>query len=254
MNRDVIQLYDRLAEKYLLEMFTGNRWTRELDRREKELVGAMLNLGSGRENSTKKVIDLGMGPGRWSQFFLHKGLKHVSGVDISTKMVKIAKKNIKLKNFTARVANMEKLPFKADYFDIVFCFRSFKYVNYPHKAISEMYRTVKPNGKILLELPNNSLQIKLARLIFSMGFKKSRGSKYLRLATLYSLNEIKSLLQKSRLRLISIRSFALLPAIPLPDNLFWVWVVIEKCLFPLVPKKWFARSWILILSKNDEKN
>lgn len=249
MNNRIVQLYDSLADKYLLEMFSKSRWTREVDRKEKDLVERMLNLTSRKENVTKKVIDLGMGPGRWSEFLLRRGVGHVSGVDISSKMVKAAKKSIKSKNFTATVANMEKLPFKSGYFDIVFCFRSFKYVGSPEKAILEMIRVLKPNGRILLEFPNNSLQLKVAKFFLKRNHQKSKAAKYLKLAKLYNLDDIDFLLRKSKLKLISIRPFSILPAIPLTDSLFWIWVILEKTLFFILPKRWFTRSWILLLSK-----
>jgi SAM-dependent methyltransferase len=48
-----------------------------------------------------------------------------------------------------------KLPFKDNFFDIVFAFEVLEHLEFPEKVIEEIKRVIKPDGIILISLPND---------------------------------------------------------------------------------------------------
>src|SRR3989338_10184472 len=101
---------------YLQKMFLENAWTRYVDKMEKK---AVVNLWLNNQNNlyNQNILDLGMGPGRWSKMFIEMGFRQVTGLDIEPKMVASAKKNIRNSNFNSVVTDMQKLPFKNNSFN-----------------------------------------------------------------------------------------------------------------------------------------
>lgn len=59
------------------------------DKDEKVKIGNVLNWNKG-----ERVLDIGCGIGRWGETILDKGLKYI-GIDYSSKLLKIAKENLK---------------------------------------------------------------------------------------------------------------------------------------------------------------
>ena len=150
-----VNLYDKLGASYVFDMFASSRWNRYVDITEKNTVARIWNLGKcdcGHES----ILDLGMGPGRWSKFFLEFNFAQVVGLDISPVMVDVAKNNIRDKRFNTQTSDMQTIPFKKGSFQKVFCFRSFKYAKNSEKVISQIDRVISPGGTLLLEVSNNS--------------------------------------------------------------------------------------------------
>lgn len=254
---DVIELYDSLGGEYLSSMYTANSWTNWVDKKEKKVVHETFKLDTKDIINKEKILDLGMGPGRWSKFFLKQGFNRVYGIDIAPKMVEYAKKDIHSNKFEAKVANMQKLPFEGNFFNKVFCFRSFKYVNNPKIALREIKRVLKPDGTLLLELSNKSLfnilLLYIAKLIVKIRptlHLQNRWRYYLR-ARFYTKNEIASLVSNLGFKVQTVKPLFALPSVPLPSGKITVsgWIVLDRALFHILPKNWFARSWVFLLKK-----
>jgi len=90
------------------------------------------------------VIDIGCGTGGNTVPLLRHGGR-IIGVDISKKMLKLAKKRLKSKaNFV--IGDAECLPFKTSTFDVVICNGLLQYLPTPCNAIKEVSRILKANG------------------------------------------------------------------------------------------------------------
>ena len=245
---------------YLQKMFLENAWTRYVDKMEKK---AVVNLWLNNQNNlyNQNILDLGMGPGRWSKMFIEMGFRQVTGLDIEPKMVASAKKNIRNSNFNSVVTDMQKLPFKNNSFNKIFSFRSFKYVKSPNTSLSEIRRVIAPDGSTFIEFPNNSLPIKLVSwLTFKLMNHLPRYTKnirwYLENSRFYQKDEITKLTQASKLTLLSLTPLFILPARPLPTlggRITWFWICLDKLLSRLLPPEFFARSWVLIAEKPENK-
>ena len=99
---------------------------------------------------SNRLLDVGCGSG-----VLLAGLKSsvmsVSGVDISPRMIEIAKDFVKGGYFS--VSNADNLAFNDNLFDKIICYSVFHYFpdeKFAMKTIDEFLRVCKPGGKILI--------------------------------------------------------------------------------------------------------
>lgn len=97
----------------------------------------------------EKVLDAGCGLGQWS-VALSKLNKKVYSFDISDNRVNVVKELIKtynINNIDIELGNIENLEFQNDYFDSIFCY-SVIFLTNLKKSLQEIYRVLKPNGKV----------------------------------------------------------------------------------------------------------
>jgi len=115
----------------------------------KKEVFYMLNLPNN-----KKILDVACGYGDFLVLLKERGhTGELFGVDLSENFVKESKKSNQDINFS--VANAESLPFEDETFDIVLCKHSLYHFDDIPKAIKEMSRVLKKEGKLVITL--NSL-------------------------------------------------------------------------------------------------
>lgn len=258
-NEDLIRHYDKLEGSYLRQMYTKNSWTRYIDEKEKQIVLNLWNLDSEKVN-TEKILDLGMGPGRWAKFFLDNHLGQVYGIDISPKMIEYAKKFIHSNKFISTVARMDDIPFKDKTFNRVFCFRAIKYVNNIDNVFQEVGRVLKKDGTFILEVSNNSLLNQILKfiafIITTLNGNSSYSNKwgYFQKTKFYNKKTISQILSKHEFKISVIQPIFILPSIPLPTldgKLTNLWKIIDTLLFKILPKGLFCRSWIIIATNNN---
>ncbi|MDO8619141.1 MAG: methyltransferase domain-containing protein [Candidatus Daviesbacteria bacterium] len=260
--KKVIQTYDNygnVGENYLKEMYTDGKWNKYIDSEEKVEVARLWKLNTLNLDD-EKILDLGMGPGRWCSFFLQYNFKNIVGMDISREMVKFTTDKIKDKRFEAVLGNMEKLSFEGNYFNKVFCFRALKYVPDYKSATSEMSRVLKKEGSFMFEVPNKSILNQLLRffsfIVVSINPKVKENSRwgYFSNVNFFSQRDILKLFEGiDNISIVSINPFFVLPSIKMPelvDNYCtWILIAVNNIMFKILPKEAFARSWIVIGKK-----
>jgi ubiquinone/menaquinone biosynthesis C-methylase UbiE len=109
-------------------------------------------------NSNMKFVDLGCclnlmfrGYDKWpSEYY---------GVDISSETIKLLNEYVeknKLPIGPLYCGSIHETPFDDNYFDIAACIGVLEYFekDYVEKAIKEAHRIIKPNGKLVLDIPN----------------------------------------------------------------------------------------------------
>jgi len=94
----------------------------------------------------EKILDVGCGIGRLSRYL--KGF-NLYGCDVTEKFVKQARKEFYKE---VKLADIYALPYKDKEFDKIICLGVFEYLEYPEKAIKELFRVCK--GDIILNTPN----------------------------------------------------------------------------------------------------
>lgn len=98
--------------------------------------------------------------------------KNVIGIDLNPSMLNVAKNAALNEGFEIewREGSATKLPFLDEMFDVVFCQFSLQY--FPDKllALKEMYRVLKPNGRVLLSLPR-SIQYSPSTFVLAKALK-----------------------------------------------------------------------------------
>ena len=93
------------------------------------------------------LLDIGCGTGLFVERY-HKNGGNAVGLDISTKMIEVARTRCKSCDFT--IGTGEKIPFGSNSFDGVSSLLVFSYVKSPEAMLSEAYRVLKPGGSIAI--------------------------------------------------------------------------------------------------------
>ncbi len=101
----------------------------------------------GLIDRNSRVLDIGCGTGRFTLMLAKITSAEVYAVDPSEDMLDEAKKKDKKKKVTWRKGTAEKLSFPNEYFDCVFMTFVFHQIKNRKKALAEIYRLLRPNGK-----------------------------------------------------------------------------------------------------------
>lgn len=106
----------------------------------------------------KRVLDAACGTG-YGADILSKYAQEVHAIDISDDAIKYAQDNYKKENLNFKVADIENLPFKDNYFDIVVSFETIEHVNKEKQKnfLSEIKRVLKDDGILIMSTPNREI-------------------------------------------------------------------------------------------------
>lgn len=124
---------------------TYNTIAKDFNKTRYKIWGCVLRFIKALESNTK-LLEVGCGNGK---NMLYRNDIDSYGIDISEEQVEICKsKGLKVKK-----ANMTSLPFGSNEFDNIICIATYHHLdnaNDRKKALLEMYRVLKPSGKLLL--------------------------------------------------------------------------------------------------------
>lgn len=79
------------------------------------------------------------------------------GIDVSAQAVQSGRQRFQRYGFdpdTLSVGDVDQLPFPDDTFALVFGKTVFEHFDHPQQAAAEMYRTMAPGGRVILDVPN----------------------------------------------------------------------------------------------------
>lgn len=134
--------YDKIAAKYH-EDFNNEMQQKEYDRLLLDRFSAMLDVGS-------RICDAGCGPSAHIGKYLSDKGHRVTGIDISSRCIDIAKRNNP--DMPCEVADIRNTGFGDNTFDAVISFYSIIYTPkmYVGEIFSEFRRILRPGGKLLV--------------------------------------------------------------------------------------------------------
>jgi 2-polyprenyl-3-methyl-5-hydroxy-6-metoxy-1,4-benzoquinol methylase len=137
IQKSIASVYNQIAEDYIREC--GN-WDRLSLPSLKQFV-KFLPAGSA-------VLDVGCGGGRDVEFLMKKGFS-VLGIDVSKKMISLAKKHAPETKF--RVADITKFPTRKK-FDGIWCCRVFNHISLKdqNKFLRKLKSLLRPGGILYL--------------------------------------------------------------------------------------------------------
>ncbi|MFW9866753.1 MAG: class I SAM-dependent methyltransferase [Candidatus Thorarchaeota archaeon] len=163
-----------------------------------EIILQQINEGS--------LLDIGTGHGRLLIEINKLNPKiELYGLDISEKMINLAKTNLKNIKADLQQGNITTTNYKSNYFDLVTCTGSFYLWNAPIEGLNEIYRILKPNKIAILfeshkEYNNSLFKDEIKKNLSNERFFNRKLVPYFlkkQLKMTYDINELKSLLDKS---------------------------------------------------------
>lgn len=96
----------------------------------------------------KAVLSLGCGSGEDVQYLKEQGANQATGIDITSKLIEIARRDYPQCEF--QVMDMQKLTFPDESFDLVYSSLAIHYLEGGHlQALKEAFRVLKPSGVLL---------------------------------------------------------------------------------------------------------
>ncbi|MGA9141756.1 MAG: class I SAM-dependent methyltransferase [Methanocella sp.] len=155
---------------------------------------------------TGRVLDIGTGPGKLPIMIAEDShMLRVTGVDLSSDMVKIAENEARhkgLKNAEFRQGNASELPFRDTEFDLVLTTLSFHHWKQPETALDEIYRVLREGGEAwIYDVPRKIDTAMFQHMIHRYGFLRSWMFRlHAFTEPFYKESEIERLAKESRFR------------------------------------------------------
>jgi len=129
----------------------------------------------------KRLLEIGCGLGTDLLQFARGGAA-VTGVDLTPASIDLVKKRFALEEIPvdARVADAENLPFQDGSFDVVYSFGVLHHTPNTQKAIDEVYRVLKPGGRIIIMLYHkDSIHVFLGAPLYKISHTLRAGARSL---------------------------------------------------------------------------
>lgn len=117
-----------------------------IDQLETDLVFGLIKVHEGM-----KILDIGCGTGNFSIKLAKMGC-HITGIDVSEKMLLIAGEKASEQNINIDFINMDakKLKFADNEFDLVISMAAIEFIDDMPSVMDEIFRVVKTGGQVLI--------------------------------------------------------------------------------------------------------
>ena len=152
-----------------------------------------------------KVLEIAPGPGYFCIELAKLGNYQITGLDISKSFVEIARKNATKTGLKIdfREGNASAMPFEDNTFDFTFCQAAFKNFSEPVKAITEMYRVLRPGGiSVIADLRRDASPVEIVHEVKGMRLNRINEIlvrwtfDHMLLKSAYSVDEIKRMVSQ----------------------------------------------------------
>jgi len=140
----------------------------------------------------KKILDLGCGTGELIRLIeKEEANSKIFGIDYSKKNILTCNLKNNKKNISFKVGVAEKIPFKKNYFDEVYCIEVLEHVKDLEKSLKEIKRVLKNRGKLILSVPLKESEVILKK--FNPNYPKQIGHN-----RFFSKEDLKKILSKNK--------------------------------------------------------
>jgi ubiquinone/menaquinone biosynthesis C-methylase UbiE len=161
--------YDSMASRY-------DRWyDSPVNSRIDEIETLSLTLVLPRARDGGCLLDIGSGTGHWFPLYASKGYR-VAGIDISSAMLDVARKKFGGRCDLIRGDALE-LPIRDMSFDVVCAMATLHLVPQPSDVVLEMYRCLKPGGRLIIGALNALSYLGVTRMLLQG--EAFRGTRFL---------------------------------------------------------------------------
>ncbi len=177
-----------------LDSYTGVPVSRD---RLTRLAGGSLNIFKG-----KKVLEAGCGAGRFTEILLEAGAK-VYAIDISSAVDANYKNCKKYSDYFVGQADIQKIPFARDEFDIIVCIGVIQHTPDPEVSMTSLCSHLKTNGLLIIDHYSHEYPMSFSRKIirsFLLKRKEQFSFNFCRIITkfLWPMHKITWRLRKKR--------------------------------------------------------
>ncbi|MFH2056319.1 MAG: class I SAM-dependent methyltransferase [bacterium] len=134
--------------------------------------------------SESKVLDLGCGPGKISEYISDTTYARVTGLDYATEAIELAQKRTRAKRdrLSYQVGDIDKLHFPEQSFDAIIAIDTLYFIGSLDQTMADLHRLLKPHGQLgifhsqllrpdqpkeLLQVENTELAMALSKAGFS---------------------------------------------------------------------------------------
>lgn len=155
-------------------------------------------------NNTHNVLEIACGTGIIS-LGIAKQVNSVIGVDISPKMISIAKEKaakLSANNVDFKTADGYSLQYKDNTFDAVLLFNSLHVVKEPNVLLAEAYRLLKPNGYLITATDCYSESVPFLKTIYTLVPKIMKKFGAINYLNCFSEKDVISLLTQNKYEII----------------------------------------------------
>ena len=155
-----------------------------------------------------RVLDAGCATGYLTQYLYQQG-HHVTGVDLSSAMIKTARKREESIDF--QIADVSQLPFNDNEFDHIFSASLINIVDDAKKMLKELMRVSKKKGQLHFLFPkkdftNEDLE-KLIQQLNISGFSEAAIRAWYKFPPKMSVEDIESLLTNTAYKIRKTRTY-----------------------------------------------
>lgn len=108
-----------------------------------------------KDHAGETILEIGCGLGTDGRQFARGGARYIA-IDLSLHSLKLAAQGFQLFNLPGRFihGDAERLPFRDNFFDLVYSHGVLHHTPDTHQAIKEVYRVLHPGGKAIVMLYN----------------------------------------------------------------------------------------------------
>lgn len=132
---DIIAFFDSRAENWDAEMIKND-----------EVIADILDNAHVAENM--EILDVACGTGVMFPYYLSRGVKSVTGIDISSKMAAIAREKFAgNERVTVICGDVEESVFKQE-FDVIMVYNAFPHFPEPERLVAKLASLLKEGGRL----------------------------------------------------------------------------------------------------------
>jgi ubiquinone/menaquinone biosynthesis C-methylase UbiE len=113
--------------------------------------------------SGRDVLDIGCGFGWFELFALAKGVRRITGIEVTERDLETARSHLDSPQIELRVASATELPFADASVDTVVCWEVLEHLprGTEPQAFREIRRVLRPEGRLYLSTPHASIRARL---------------------------------------------------------------------------------------------
>jgi len=118
-------------------------------------ISSLVDCGEIGEQSN--VLEIGCGTGRFTIPLWERTGAHITAIDPSVDMIRIARRKEHSEMVTWEICGAEHLPYPGSYFDCAYMFFVIQHLEEAQNALAEIYRVLRPGGSLVIATASHAM-------------------------------------------------------------------------------------------------